>query len=183
MDKKTTFGHWRRVAPYTDFKMRKFSRPFSVGGVTTPETLNELTIGQLIDLSGISDFDGMHTICQVILNLTPEQTDEALATEVVRFVGWVLGEVEKINKLFESASPKPTDEEVRAGINKLNFGLFGMIDYYALRMGITDHDEVLNVKWMRIYKCIDMDNKKALFQKRYQEEILNEYRRKNQGRR
>ena len=59
MDKKTTFGHWRRVAPYTDFKMRKFSRPFSVGGVTTPETLNELTIGQLIDLSGISDFDGM----------------------------------------------------------------------------------------------------------------------------
>ena len=177
MDKKTTFGHWRRVAPYTDFKMRKFSRPFSVGGVTTPETLNELTIGQLIDLSGISDFDGMHTICQVILNLTPEQTDEALATEVVRFVGWVLGEVEKINKLFEGASGEPNQWERLAGIDKLNFGLFGMLDYYALRMGYTNHDDVLQVKWTRIYKCIDIDNKKKLFQRRLQEVMANEHRR------
>ena len=86
--------------------------------------------------------------------------------------------VEKINKLFEKASGKPSEIERRAGIDKLTFGLFGMLDWYALRMGYVDHDEVLRVGWMRIYKCMDMDTKKAEFNKRLQEEIINDNRRK-----
>ena len=103
----------------------------------------------------------------------------ARAVDVVRFVGWVTGEVGKINRLFESTSVKPTELERRAGIEKLQFGLFGMLDYYALRMGFQDHDDVLKVKWLRIYKCIDIDNQKNQYQRRLQEVMTNDYRRKS----
>ncbi len=44
-------------------------------------------------------------------------------------------EVERITKLFETTSVVPTPEERRAGVDKLSFGLFGLVDYYATRMG------------------------------------------------
>lgn len=175
-----TFERWARLIPFTDFKMQTFSRPEKVGGIRTPENLNELTIGQLIEMSSCADGFGMfYNICRIVLGLTEKKTRMARALDVVRFVGWVTGEVEKINKLFESTSTQPTEVERRAGIERLRFGLFGMLDYYALRMGIKDHDEVLNVKWMRVYKCIDIDNQKNLYQRRLQEVITNEYRRKS----
>lgn len=86
----------------------------------------------------------------------------------------------KISKLFAKAKGTPTEREKKAGIDKLSFGLFGLLDWYALRMGITNHDDVLPVPWMRVYKCLDMDEKKALFNKKLQEVISDEYRRKNQ---
>lgn len=92
---------------------------------------------------------------------------------MVRFVGWVSGEVERINKIFESTNTKPTAREKKAGIEQLNFGLFGMLDWYAKRMGIQDHDQVLSTPWLRIYKCIDMDNKRNQYERRYQE-IMND---------
>jgi len=176
----TTFERWARIAPFSDFQMQTFSRPQKVGKHKTPENLNELTIGQLIDLSSATDGMGIfYNICQIILGMTETETMKARAVDVVRFVGWVTGEVEKINKLFEGASGKPTEMERRAGIERLQFGLFGMLDYYALRMGIKDHDEVLKVKWMRVYKCIDIDNQKQLYQRRLQEVMTNDYRRKS----
>ena len=175
----TTFERWARVAPFSTFSMQVFSRPQRVGRHLTPENLNELTIGQLIDLSSAGEGMSLfYNICGVILGMSEAETNKARAVDVVRFVGWVTGEVQKINKLFESASGQPTEVERRAGIEQLQFGLFGMLDYYALRMGIKDHDEVLGVKWMRVYKCIDIDNKKNLFQRRLQEVMTNEYRRK-----
>lgn len=179
LPQNTTFERWARIAPVSNFQMQTFSRPLHVGKRTTPENLNELTIGQLIDLSTVVEgMELFYHVCNVILGASHTEIRRARATDVVRFVGWVTGEVEKINKLFESASGQPTEAERRAGIEKLNFGLFGMLDYYALRMGIKDHDEVLRVKWMRVYKCIDIDNKKNLFQRRLQEVMRDEYRRK-----
>ncbi len=178
MNEKTTFRTWATLAPFSDFQMQVFSRPEKVGKKTTPENLNELTIGQLIDLSAIGGgMDMFVNVCAIILHMQPKEVYKSRATEVVRFVGWVLGEVEKINKLFEGASGEPNQWERLAGIDKLNFGLFGMLDYYALRMGYTNHDDVLQVKWTRIYKCIDIDNKKKLFQRRLQEVMANEHRR------
>ena len=179
MKHNTTFRSWATLAPFSDFRMQIFSNPRKVGKKRTPENLNDLTIGQLIDLSSLGEGADMYAaICNIILGMKPKEVYKAKAVEVVRFVGWVMGELEKINKLFESASGEPTMQERQAGIDKLNFGLFGMLDYYALRMGYQDHDDVLKVKWLRIYKCIDIDNKKKLFQRRLQEVIYNEHRRK-----
>ena len=63
------------------------------------------------------------------------------------------------------------------GIAKRNLR-FGILDWYAKRMGITNHDEVLTVPWLRIYKCMDMDNKVEQYQRRLNEISLNEARRK-----
>ena len=109
--------------------------------------------------------------------MKPEVVNVCKATEVVSFVGWVYGRIEKINALFDKAKRKPTDKEIRAGINKLQFGIFGMIDWYALRMGITDHEDVMRVPWMRVYQCLSMDNQKQEFEKRLSEVYNDEHRR------
>ena len=98
--------------------------------------------------------------------------------EVVRFVGWVVSEVERINKLFDKIQAKPTAKEQRAGVERLDFGLFGMIDWYARRMGIQNHDEVFQVPWARIYKCMDMDAKTRDYERRLQEIATKEIKRR-----
>jgi len=183
MDKDTTFGYWVRVAPFSDFKLEgDFSRPAFVGSVPTPENLNQLTIGQLIDLSSLGDTnESLYSIVTTILGMKREDIDKARAADVVRFVGWVSGEVKKINKIFESTNVKPTALEKKAGVEQLKFGLFGMLDWYAVRMGISDHDQVLKTPWLRIYKCLDIDNKRTQYEKRLQKLAAEETR--NQSKR
>ncbi len=181
MEITTTFGYWIKVAIHTEYKLEEYSRPLFVGDVSTPEDLNELTIGQIISLSSTNGNEPFYHICDIILGIKPKEVDKARAIDVVRFVGWVFSEVKKINKLFESTSVKPTQDEEKAGIKKLNFGLFGMLDWYAKRMGYVNHDDVLDVGWMRIYKCLDMDAKNTMFQRKLQENRENEYRRKNKA--
>ena len=47
--------------------------------------------------------------------------------------------------------------------------MFGLVDWYAKRMGIQNHDEVMDVCWMRVYKCMDMDTKTQEFNRRLAE--------------
>lgn len=179
---KTKFAYWLVVASHTNFKLQVFSRPEKVGGVNVPSTLDELTIGQLMELSKLENSnESFYTICSIILGLNHKQVSKARAVDVVRFVGWVVGQVKKINKLFEETNIEPTQEEKKAGIESLKFGLFGMVDWYAKRMGIQNHDEVLQVPWLRIYKCLDMDNKTALFNRRLNKVYNDEYRQKARG--
>ena len=39
-------------------------------------------------------------------------------------------------------------------------------------MGITDHEEVERVPWIRVYKCLDMDAERTRFERRLRN-ILN----------
>ena len=152
-----------------------------VGRHNVPDNLNELSIGKLMELSSLpTDDESIYSMCEIIFGMGRKEVDRARAVDVVMFCGWLQGEVEKISKLFAKAKGTPTEREKKAGIDKLSFGLFGLLDWYALRMGITNHDDVLPVPWMRVYKCLDMDEKKALFNKKLQEVISDEYRRKNQ---
>lgn len=166
----TTFGYWVKVAPLAGFKMQTFTRPAFIGKKATPTTLNELTIGQLIELSQLKDTtESMYNVVEIVMDVGRKEIEKARAVDVVRFIGWVHGEVDKINKLFDKVGgSKPTEKEKKAGIDKLRFGLFGMLDWYALRMRIQDHDTVLAVPWMRIYKCMDMDNKKQKYERNLQ---------------
>lgn len=169
MRKDITFREWVVLASHSDFKVGKYSRPRYVGNEPTPVDLNALTIGQLIDLSALEDNnESVYKVVETVLGMKRTDIDRARAVDVVRFVGWVSSEVEKINKIFESSDMKPTQQEKRAGIEALKFGLFGMLDWYAIRMGISDHDEVLGTPWLRIYKCMDMDNKKRAYEIRLQ---------------
>jgi hypothetical protein len=140
--------------------------------------LNGLTIGQLIEIGEANGPETDYRIASIVLGIDKAQADKCRATEVVSFLSWIGRQVKRINRLFEQVQTRPTAKEKQAGVEKLQFGLFGILDWYAKRMGITNHDEVLAVPWLRIYKCMDMDNKVEQYQRRYNEISMQEARRK-----
>ncbi|MBF1491445.1 MAG: hypothetical protein HXN76_01810 [Prevotella pallens] len=180
MEKKTKFKEWIVRAAFSKdtetLHIEELTRPLRIGKIRTPENLDDMTIGQMVQIAECKGGGEMfYTVCRVLLKMKQKQVDNARAVDVVRFCGWVAGQVQKINKLFDSVKSKPTKEEERAGIENLKFGVFGLIDWYALRMGITDHEEVTKVTWGRVYKCLEMDNKKRGFEKRLAEVYRNEH--------
>lgn len=185
MNIDTEFAYWIKIAPLAGFKMEEYSRPAFVGKHEVPQNLNELTIGQLIELSQLEDTtESIYRIAEIVMGLNRKEIDKARAVDVVRFAGWVCSETKKINKLFDSiGSDKPTAKEKKAGIDTLRFGLFGMLDWYALRMRIQNHDDVLGVPWMRIYKCMDMDSKKQKYERNLQRIAAEEMEQKARRRR
>jgi hypothetical protein len=179
MDNNTTYGYWRVIARHCNYTIEEgFERPAYIGEVKCPEDLSALTIGQLIEIGEASGADTDYRIIDIVLGMGKAETDKCRATEVVAFLSWISRQVKHINRLFEQVQTKPTAKEKQAGVETLQFGLFGILDWYAKRMGITDHDDVLTVPWLRIYKCMDMDNKVERYQRRLNEISLNEARRK-----
>lgn len=149
--------------------IKSLNRPKYVCGVLTPESLSDITFGELVMLQSIvTDDDFIFKPSEIILKLSRDALMSAEAIDVIGFSMFVSSEVSKINSLFRKTEVKPTKEEIKAGAESLNFGVFGIIDYYALRMGITNHEEVESVPWIRIYKCLDIDSQKNRFQRRLQ---------------
>lgn len=148
-------------------QIKVLPKPSFVEGIPVPDSLNDLTIGQLMELQSITETsDYLFVPCRVLLGFSHDKVKGCKAEEVLALSTWVANEVERIAKLFESTSIQPTQEEKRAGVDKLSFGLFGLIDYYAIRMGITDHEFVESVPWIRVYKCLDMDAEKMRYERR-----------------
>lgn len=161
-----------------DLALESFTKPYKVGNRYTPDNLDNMNVGQMVKLSMLRDGKEMfYTICGVLLGMNKQEIDMADAVEVVRFTGWVLHEIKRINRLFDSVKSKPTQQEIKAGINNLNFGIFGLIDWYACRMGIADHEEVMDVTWLRLYKCMDMDNRTNEYKRNLAKVYADEYRR------
>ena len=148
-------------------KLDELRKPYQLGQYKTPDTLNDINMGELMQLQSIeTEHDILFVPCTVLMGLSKRYISQLPASDVLGFVQWVSKEVERINKLFASTNVPPTPEEKQAGSELLNFGPFGMIDYYAQRMGITDHAEVDSVPWVRVYKCLDMDAKRVRFERR-----------------
>jgi len=154
-------------------------RPAFVCGVETPENLNLVTYGQLDDLH--DNPEGLGAIincCKVILGVEDKDIMRERADRILGFVSFCNREVERINGYFSSIRPEFDAEEKMAGIEKLKFGSFGVLDWYARRMGIADQNEVRSVPWVRIWQCMKNDNEQGKYEKRLREV----YKRKNQNR-
>lgn len=98
--------------------------------------------------------------------------------DVFGVINFVRSELERINNLFASIKISHTPEEIAAGVEDLNFGTFGVIDWYAKRMGITNQDEVYNVAWIRIYTCMKNDNEKAEYESRLNKQYTEKAKRR-----
>lgn len=171
MQKNIKFKEWLILAYVSrdiqSLEWQKMRKPYKVGTHKTPESLADMTIGQMLELQYMKDGRAMfYNTTRILLGMSEQETARALAVEVVSFVGWVIGQINRINRLFDKAKGHPTQKEVRAGIEQLKFGMFGLIDWYAKRMGIQNHDDVMGVSWMRVYKCLDMDTKTNEFNRR-----------------
>lgn len=148
-------------------RLEELPKPYAVCKKKTPDTLNDLTMGELMQLQSISTGNEFLFVpCSVLLRIGEPEVMQAEAAEVLGFSYWVAREVKRINKLFASTSVPPTPEEKQAGSDRLGFGLFGLLDYYARRMGIPNHEDVERVPWIRVYKCLDMDAKRMVFERR-----------------
>lgn len=137
--------------------------------VRVPDTLNGLTYGELIELQMAGDIRTfIATACRVVLGVEDlRRVFSAEAAPMVGFANWVASEVERIDGLFRALERPLTAEQLQAGYGNLHFGLFGSLDWFAKRMGITNHDEVLAVKWTVIYKVKEHDVKVAECDERY----------------
>lgn len=146
-----------------------------------PQDLQLVTFGTLIGLQTCVSKDYLKTCCSLVEKLTgigADRVASSAAKDVLGIVNMIQAEMERIGKLFSGLKSEKTSEELSAGIDRLNFGTFGIVDWYAKRMGIIDHEEVMNTPWARIYQCMKIDFENNEFEKRYRRVIERRYKKK-----
>lgn len=152
-----------------DEQLKSLPRPYVMMGKAVPENLNEITLGELIMLqqtmtNAPNDYERIKGCALIILH--KDITEDITAEHFFGFGMWVVRELQRISKLFESLKSIPSEEERQAGIERLNFGFFGTLDWYCRRMGITDHSDAEKVPWVRVYKCMEIDSKTNEYERR-----------------
>lgn len=162
--------HWE---PYLEAEqisaLKEIAPPARVGLTEAPQDLNDLTLGQLIQLESIGAEKGVFVaIAEVLFEEEAEWAMKAPALPMLGLRNMVVKEQDRIAGLFRSLARDPDAAEIMAGIDKLNFGMFGLADWYARRMGIHDHDEAFDTPWLRIWQCRKNDIEEAEYQKRLQ---------------
>lgn len=175
-----TFGEYAFVYPYltedsregTTQRLKDAPKPKKFCGVEVPKDLNLCTYGTLCEIQTAASKNGGDIVGiarAVFPDLDAKQISKERAVVVFGVVQWISKECERINKLFSALQPRFSAEQVEAGFSKLNFGTFGVLDAYAKRQGIKDQDEVLGVRWVRIYTCFKNDMERAECERRLQE--------------
>ena len=138
-----------------------------------PQDLQLATFGTLTELQNAPVKNNYFaTCCKLVAVLTGESEEtiaKQSAIDVLGLVNMIQSEMERIGKLFQSLNTDKSSDEIMAGIEKLNFGAFGLVDWYAQRMGIIDHEEVFATPWARIWQCMRIDHEQGEFEKRYRE--------------
>lgn len=144
-----------------------------------PQSLDNITLEELCRLQDAKGLAGIFdAIGAVFYGITPEQVRKMPATPMFGLGNMVVKELQRIAGLFELLHRELTAQEVMAGAEKLNFGIFGLADWYAQRMGITNHDEVFRTPWTRIYQCKLNDLQLEEYRERLQTIQLNEMQQK-----
>ena len=149
----------------TRIQLSELGKPDTIGGVVTPDDFNSVSFGDYLELMNI-EANRNFFIEPLRILLKIEEPEKVDAEEAVGFSNWVQGELKKVGELFKSIQRQPTDRELRAGIEELNFGTFGIIDWYSQRQHISNQDDVLLVPWSRIYICMRNDNLTKTFQEK-----------------
>lgn len=147
--------------------LKEVACPARIGRKEVPQDLNDLTLEQLIQLESIAAEKGVFAaIAEVLLGKDADWAMKAPALPMLGLRNMVVAEQDRIAGLFSSLSREHEAAEIMAGIEQLNFGMFGLADWYARRMGISDHDEAFATPWLRIWQCRKNDLEEAEYQKR-----------------
>ena len=145
--------------------------PAEIAGKQAPQSLDDITLGQLIQLEQIGAEKGVFAaIAEVLLGKDADWAMKAPALPMLGLRNMVVREQERIAALFASLTREHTAAEIMAGVDSLNFGMFGLADWYARRMGIQDHDAAFNTPWIRVWQCQKNDLLEAEYQRRLQQQ-------------
>ena len=149
--------------------LKEIKCPAQIGDRTTPQDLNDITLGQLIELEAIAAEKGVFVaIAKVLLGKDEAWAMKAPAMEMLGLRNMVVAEQDRIAALFASLTRDHTAAEIMAGVESLNFGMFGLADWYARRMGISDHDDAFNTPWIRVWQCRKNDIEESEYRERLQ---------------
>lgn len=150
--------------------LREIACPARVGSTDVPQDLNGITLGQLVTLQTAGDSRAFfEAFAKILLDMDSREVMKAPVMPMMGVANMVLKEIERITELFRSTTPEPTAIEIQAGSEKLNFGVFGLADWYARRMGMTDQDEAIETGWIRIWQCLRNDTMEMQYRKRLAE--------------
>lgn len=164
-------------------RLRSQPRPSLLCGRVVPVNLNALSYGVLDDLRcAAAAKDPTAECARVLLGIEDVELYDADVNDVFGFFAFVGREIEKINKLFKGIHHTYSKEEEAAGVHDLDFGSFGVLDWYARRMGITNQNDVRDVAWVRIYQCMKNDNMQAEFERRLQKQYTEKSKRRSKRR-
>lgn len=153
-------------------------RPRTLCGERVPGDLGALTYGQLTDMQALTETDNIPMrLCEIIFGKSLDIYSEDV-NKVFGFLNFCRDELQRINKLFSGIETSYSPEEIAAGARQLDFGAFGVLDWYAKRMGIKNQNDVRDVAWVRIYTCMKNDNEVQKYERRLQDA----YMKKGKGR-
>jgi len=188
--KRTAF---RDACPYKDFllligysdkavqddllgRLHEQPRPDTLCGKDVPKDLNTLSYGALDDLSNATKGDDPAFACaEILLGVGYADFLKEDVNSVFGFANFITTELRRINEIFKSVKVHYSKEEIAAGVRDLDFGSFGILDWYARRMGITNQNEVRSVAWVRIFQCMKND----CLRNDYERKLSQQYRPKN----
>lgn len=141
--------------------------------------IEALTLGQLTDIEAeVKRGNALTAPVKVLFGLSDKQILRSRLFDLLAVVNLANEAIEVVNKAFERIKANHTSEEIQAGVKRLNFGTFGLVDSYARRMGIADHDYVLNnVPALLIARCMEIDHKTAEYQRRLNEIYAKKHKR------
>ena len=153
----------------------KATCPKFLDGKEVPENLFAISYGKLDELRNASNKVDPGAECiKIILGIDLERIYRLNVFDVFGFARFCKEQIEKINNLFSALKINYSPEEVAAGVKDLQFGSFGVLDWYAKRMGITNQNEVLDVAWIRIYNCMKNDTEQNNYERRLRKQYLNQ---------
>ena len=178
LDKPCPYGLFLLYFPYCEKevqddlldRLKQQPRPDKLCGVEVPQNLNAISYGTLDDLQTAANADDIAgEVCKILLNIEPDKLKNEDVNKVFGFTNFVTKQLNNINRLFARIKPNYSNEEKEAGIESLNFGSFGVLDWYAQRMHIANQNDVRDIAWVRIYQCMKNDNEKNEFERRLSE--------------
>lgn len=138
-------------------------KPRQMFGRYLPDDLNSMKMGTLVEIMECRD--EMKLLC-TIYNVTRSEIMTSEARSVIGLIRWTSEQIKSITALFGALEREYTAEELMAGAETMKGDIFTTIDWYARRMGITNHDDVLRVPWITIWRCARDDGQKEEYKHR-----------------
>lgn len=143
--------------------MASAPKPRRLCGRYLPESLDNMTMGMLTEVMMIKEDAKLLT---AIYNISIPELETEWAQDVIGTLRWTIEELKRITTLFSQMERELTADEIMAGAEQMKGDIFTTIDWYARRMGISDHDEVLRVPWVTIWRCAKDDRDREEYRQR-----------------
>lgn len=143
--------------------IERAKKPEKMCGRYLPDDLNSMTMGTLVEVLNSKDEVKMLVS---IYNLTTSEIQDERADIVIGAIKWTNEQLQSICGLFKQLERDFTADEIMAGAEQMKGDIFSTIDWYARRMCITDHDDVLKTQWIKIWRCAKDDRDRDEYRQR-----------------